>query len=101
MKILETQAVNESYIKVLTNDIEDKITITNFLSAYTEGYKFSPKYKAGLWDGKKHFYKLSQDGILVPKGLINHLIKAMEKNKISIDYINPTTYETINHSDFQ
>lgn len=97
---LKTQAVNESYIKVFTDDIEIKITITNFLSAYAEGYQFAPSFKAGVWDGKTKFYKLAHDGILVPKGLIFHLIKAMKKQDIEIEYEDPSEYVKTNHEEF-
>ena len=98
---LEAHDVNESYVKVITDDIEIKVIITNFLSAYTEGYQFAPAFKAGVWDGKAKFYKLAHDGILVPKGLIYHLQKAMKKDKIEIEYTNNSVYLKTTHEEFK
>jgi superfamily II DNA or RNA helicase len=97
---LQTREVNESYVEVLTDDIEIKIILTNFLSAYVEGYRFTPKFKCGAWDGKKNFYILTMNGMLVPKGLILHLKKAMLKNDIDIQYKNLSEYMNITHAEF-
>jgi superfamily II DNA or RNA helicase len=98
--MLDAKDINESYVKIFTNDIEEKVIITNFLSVYTEGYQFAPAFKAGVWDGKKKFYKIAVDGIMVPKGLIFHVIKAMKKSNIEINYTNNSEYFNITHEEF-
>ena len=97
---LQTREVNESYVEVLIDDIEIKIILTNFLSAYVEGYRFTPSFRCGAWDGKKKFYILTMHGMLVPKGLMLHLRKAMLKNEIDIQYKNTSEYMNITHEEF-
>jgi superfamily II DNA or RNA helicase len=98
--ILKARDVNESYVEIITDDIEIKITLTNFLSAYVEGYRFTPAFKCGAWDGKKKFYGFTNDGLLIPKGLILHLKKAMLKEDIEIQYENSSEYMKITHNEF-
>jgi replicative superfamily II helicase len=44
------------------------------------GYKFSPKFKAGIWDGKIRLYNLSTK--LLPIGLLKSLMRLLSSNNI-------------------
>jgi superfamily II DNA or RNA helicase len=57
--------VNETYIKILIDDLGIEQEFGEFFTFYSQGYKYAPAYKNGTWDGKirlfnarnKHLYK--------------------------------------------
>jgi len=66
--------VNESYVRIITNtsillELRDKF------SFMVDGYRFSPKYKYGSWDGK--ICMIQRD--LIPLGLVD-AVKAVADN---------------------
>ncbi len=50
--------------------------IYEHFSIKVDGYFFSPKYKAGVWDGKKHFF--SRIGCKLPTGLLVELVSFLD-----------------------
>ncbi len=82
---------NESFsvIKFEENDEEAlklRIKLMDDLSVYVEGYRFSPKFRAGIWDGKKYFFKMNKDmSMQIPKGLVATILKRYADN-ISEEY---------------
>lgn len=69
-----------SHLRIET-DYETNKLISDFFTFYSPGYKYSPKYKAGIWDGKIHLYHLGTK--LLPVGLLSMLIKFLSKNGIT------------------
>ena len=72
--LIKLEKVNESYVRIVTNtsillELRDKF------SFMVDGYRFSPKYKYGSWDGK--ICMIQKD--LIPLGLID-AIKAVANN---------------------
>lgn len=74
MKIYD---INESYSIVDFSDqdpdqaLNIKLEMMDSLSCFVEGYKFMPQYRAGFFDGKKHFFEMTADmNIKIPKGLV-------------------------------
>jgi len=88
MKI-ELKKVNESFF--IANNLPSNIfkIICNNLSAYEEGYQFSPAYKMGQWDGKSHYYKiLSSNSLAIPLGFKNIIFKFLNKNNLTYEKVN-------------
>jgi len=79
--------LNESYVLLQTEDYDFKRTVIDSLSVFTEGYKFMPSYRAGIWDGKKHFAIITDEGdIKFPKGLISYVLKRLKDDKKEYQY---------------
>jgi len=96
------QDINESYSIIVTDDIEFKKKVIDSLSIYEEGYKFSPKFRAKVWDGKRQFYKILDNGhIIFPKGLVKYIIKDLVKENKKYDYFKSCDDENINKEDFE
>lgn len=91
--------VNESYTELQTDDIEFKRKVIDTLSVFEEGYKFSPLFRSGIWDGKKHFYTIEPNtNIRFPKGLVEYIIKDLIKLEKPFKYENSTeNYELKMH----
>ena len=56
--------------------------LDNLLSYFTEGYFFSPMYRRGMWDGKKHLYKRTTAAHpygKFPTGLISRVLKIFDE----------------------
>lgn len=81
------EEINYSYTVFKTDDIDIKYYIMDLLSVFIPGYKFMPKVKAGLSDGKRKFYKITTNGnLLVPSGLVSMLIAKLDKRQYEYQY---------------
>lgn len=79
MVLLKKQ--NENYIKIeCEKDIA--LDIYDHFQFYVDGYKFTPQYKYGTWDGKIKLFSLRD--YTFPVGLIFDLIKFLKKNEVEI-----------------
>lgn len=93
--------INESYTDLITDDIQFKKKVIDTLSVFEEGYKFSPAFRARIWDGKKHFYKIVNNNIRFPKGLVEYVIKDLVRLNLEY-YYNTTSEKTdIEFSEFE
>lgn len=53
-----------------------KLEMMESLSVFVEGYKFMPSYRAGVFDGQKHFFDMTPEmNLKIPKGLVEVIIK--------------------------
>jgi superfamily II DNA or RNA helicase len=84
--------INESYSKIefdVENEkeaIELRIKLMDDLSVFVDGYKYSPKFRAGVWDGKKYYFKMLPNfGMRIPKGLVETILRRY-KNNITVPY---------------
>lgn len=83
------QKSNESFVQ-LSCDEEINHEINNLFSAFAPGYRFNPRYKHHLWDGRTRCYSpITQ---LLPIGLVSNLINWCKTKKYS--------YELKNFDDF-
>lgn len=83
------QKSNESFVQ-LSCDEEINHEINNLFSAFAPGYRFNPRYKHHLWDGRTRCYSpITQ---LLPIGLVSNLINWCKTKKY--------TYELKNFDDF-
>lgn len=73
---------NEVYVKIHTNKgIE--VEIQEQFSFFAQNYKFQPKYKAGIWNGKINLYNRSNKNLY--KGLLTRLVAFANERGYSID----------------
>ena len=63
--------INQTYSQLIyvQEELDLALKILEELSPFEEGHQFSPKFRAGIWDGKKKFFKIQDSKILIPKGL--------------------------------
>lgn len=107
---LVCQDMNESYCSIDFSGIEDiykqsdiKVLIADMLSAYVEGYRFTPSYRAGLWDGKERLYKLDENMMYFPKGMWRYLqrkIDTLPDKSVQFEYISSTVYDQVSRETF-
>jgi len=68
--MLYIKKINESHIQ-LQGDVDEMMNISDYFSFFTPNYRWSPKYKAGVWDGKIRL--LNRKNGLLPIGLFPRL----------------------------
>lgn len=71
---------NESFAQIHCDE-EINHEINNLFSAFAPGYRFNPRYKHHLWDGKVRAYSAITQ--LLPIGLVDNLIKWCKKKNYS------------------
>jgi len=75
------------YLELLEIDKKEiKLNLSSWFSQFVKGYRFSPKFKNHIWDGKIRFYD-SRNSTL-PLGLLNELIKFCKTMKYSYEIEN-------------
>ncbi|MDD5151793.1 MAG: hypothetical protein PHC28_15160 [Flavobacterium sp.] len=88
--------INELYIKIdsdrgIIQELSEKF------SFYVEGYKFMPKYKMGIWDGKIKLFDVNTR--LFPFGLLFELLKFCKNNDYSVKLTNKDKFKRENFDD--
>ena len=93
---MRLEKLNEVYFRV-SGDYEELIQFRRFVSYYTPGYMFSPKYRNHMWDGKISYYD-ARNGTF-PIGLYHKVVefcKNFERPlEVSADVIEKRVPETI------
>ena len=76
--------LNESELKVVSDDYSAEIELKDHFTFKAPGYQFSPKYKNGLWDGNISLYS----GVTkrVPVGILSRIESFAEKSGYDIEY---------------
>lgn len=64
---------NESFLKVETDDWGIEQEISEFFSFFADGYKFTPKFRSGQWDGRIRLFDLRNKQL--PKGLLKIAVR--------------------------
>lgn len=92
------QKQNNSYAQLHCNE-EINHKIYTLFSAFQPGYKFNPRYKLRLWDGRIRLYSpITQ---LLPIGLVDNLINWCKKNNYTYklfgldDFKDTISYEDV------
>lgn len=80
--IVRVESLNEVHMKV-TADPSIRQEIMNYFSFRPEGYQFSPKYKARVWDGYVRLYQPLRPILYV--GLLSYLKKFCEDRGYELD----------------
>lgn len=76
------QKLNELYVRIQT-DKGIEYEMYEHFSYYVEGYKYMPKYKSGVWDGKIRLYSIKTKSIY--SGLTHEIIKFCERYGYTYD----------------
>jgi len=74
-------SVNASYMEIDTN-IGIQREINEFFTFYANNYRFMPRYKNGLWDGKVRLFNYMSSTL--PAGLFNILVGFAEERDYEI-----------------
>lgn len=85
--MIEIIKINESYIRVFC-EYDVSIMLYEYFSFFTKNYKWSPKYKSGVWDGKIRLFNMKNG--LLPIGLYNDLLFFLKKN--DLDFKDKTVF---------
>lgn len=91
---------NETFVKVEIDDYGIEQEFSEFFTFFTKGYKFSPAYKNGTWDGKIRLYNARTKTLY--KGLIEIALKfsKMRNEQFHLDKsLSPLDF-SINKEDF-
>lgn len=80
--MIRIEFVDHSFMRV-TGDEECTREIWERFQFYVEGHRFSPKFKAGYWDGKIKLYNRLTG--LVYAGLLEHVLAMATHNKWDVE----------------
>jgi superfamily II DNA or RNA helicase len=67
--------------------------LSQFFTFEVPGYKFTPAYRSGKWDGKIRMYDMQRKTLYV--GLLKYVINFAEKNQYPIKYLNDVTSNSV------
>lgn len=82
MTDIKIHLFNYSKIVIQTENPRIQKELNSVFSVYADGYRFTPKYKQGIWDGKIKFIK---NGI-IPIGLTDKLIEYAKKGNYNLQF---------------
>ena len=89
------EKLNEVHLRVYSDDFGLESELTDFFTFEYPGAKFTPQYKARLWDGKIRLYDSIRKTLYV--GLISYVEAFADQHNHTINYIN----EVITKDDIQ
>ena len=81
---------NESFLKVWSDEAGILYELNDYFSFMVDGYKFQPKFKAGIWDGRISLYNLSKKTLYC--GLFSELQEFCQTRGYSIEIENSPAY---------
>ena len=76
--MIELKYFNEAYVQI-TCEYDEAQDIADLFSFYTPNYRWSPKYKSGVWDGKLKLFDINN--CLLPFGLLKKFLGYMKLNE--------------------
>ena len=83
--MITIEKVNHSYVRVYSEPgIEQELS--QFFQFRVDGYKFTPAYKSGQWDGFIRLYNLQRKTLYV--GLLNYVLEFAERNQYEVKFLN-------------
>lgn len=86
--------VDEIKCKITTRK-EILYSLRNAFSFYADGYKFHPKYKQGLWDGKINMIDIKGN---FPSGILKRILRHCKEDGLSIKVNDIHRYKTVDVS---
>jgi superfamily II DNA or RNA helicase len=81
MSIINVEKRDEVNLFVWS-DLDIEFTLEEFFSFYADGYKFMPRFRAKLWDGKVRMYSAAKKTL--PVGLFGYLEQFAAQNDCEI-----------------
>lgn len=89
MALVQIEKISESFLRIFSSyDIEQEIK--DHFTFYAPGYKFSPKFKARIWDGKISMFNLQTKRL--PLGLYSRLVDFLDKSNYQYEFIQNERY---------
>lgn len=89
--MISIEKISEVYIRVYT-DQSIAQELSDFFTFEVPGARFTPQYKAKIWDGKIRLYDLHRKTLYV--GLLKYVQDFAERNEYPITYLNQVTNTT-------
>lgn len=90
--VIKIEKVNEVFLRIFTErDIEQELSA--FFTFEVPGARFTPAFRARMWDGKIRMYDMQRKSLYV--GLLDYLLKFAERNEYEVEFLN----EVINKSE--
>ena len=83
MEKLKIYYKDNVFLKIIPESYQD-VELSQYFSRYVENYRFMPKFKLGIWDGKVRFYDRKQK--LLPIGLLPELKEFCKRNGYVLDF---------------
>ena len=89
--MIKIEKVNEVYLRIYT---EQGIAqeLSEFFTFEVPGARFTPKFKAKMWDGKIRLYDLHRKTLYV--GLLKYVQEFADRNCYKIEYLNDVVKST-------
>lgn len=81
---ITVEKVDEAWIRIISEDYGILQELNEHFSFFCPGYKWMPKFKQGIWDGKIKIFELKTRRL--PYGLIDHLYKFARSRSYSINF---------------
>lgn len=90
--MIKIEKINEVYLRVYTDDgIAQELS--QFFTFEVPGARFTPAYKAKMWDGKIRLYDLHRKTLYV--GLLKYVLDFADRNGYEVSYVN----DVVTHTD--
>lgn len=90
MSVIKVEKVNETHLRVYAEDMGIEFEMSEFFTYEYPGAKFTPKFRARLWDGKIRMYDSIRKTLYV--GLLPYLLKFAETNGYEVQTLNEVAY---------
>ena len=89
--MIKIEKVNEVYVRIFTErDIEQELSA--FFTCEVRGARFTPAFKARIWDGKIRMFDLQRKTLYL--GLLEYLLKFAERNDYKVEFLNEVVEES-------
>ena len=79
------EKLNHVYLRVFSDPSVEQ-ELSDFFTYEYPGARFTPQYKARLWDGKVRMYDMYRKSLYV--GLLRYVQEFAERNKYELEYVN-------------
>lgn len=86
MTTIKVEKLNEVYLYVYSSDMGVESELSDYFTYEYPGAKFTPKYRAKLWDGKVYLYSAIRKTLYC--GLYDYLVKFCEANGYELEHVN-------------
>lgn len=89
--MIKIEKINEVYLRVYTDDgIAQELS--QFFTFEVPGARFTPAFKAKLWDGRIRLYDLHRKTLYV--GLLKYVLDFADRNGYEVSYVNDVVTHT-------
>lgn len=92
MTTLTVEKVNEVFIRIYSEDLGVEKELADFFTYEYPGARFTPQYRAKLWDGKVRLYDLIRKTLY--SGLLEYVEKFCDQNGYELIYKDQVRSET-------